>query len=330
MPVADINPDAAILLMLLADDQAAQIVEELSPREIEMLGKAMVALNEVGSDAAEGALNRFVESARNHSVLRIDGTERARSVLTKALGDGRGDAVMAKLVPAAPMAQIAPLKWMRDEDIVAVIEREHAQVGAAILADVEPDRAAQLMQALTPARQEDVVRRMARLGSIGPLAIEELTRLLGDGATKVAPVAVERSARVTAAAAVLSKMAKPLDQQLLRAIGKRDKALAQDIADEMFVFADVLKLDTKNLSAVVRAVDAAVLVLAMRTMSDPERERMLAGLSARAADTIRDELAEAAPVALSDVESAQKAIVGIVRQMENDGALQTGGGAAYV
>jgi flagellar motor switch protein FliG len=328
--VADINPDAAILLMLLADDQAAQIVEELSPREIEMLGKAMVALNEVGSDEAEGALNRFVESARNHSALRVDGAERARSVLTKALGDDRGDAVMAKLTPATPTAQLTPLKWMRDEEIIAVIENEHPQIGAAILADVEPERGALLMQGLSPARQEDLVRRMTRLGNIGPIAIEELARFLGDGASKPAPVPVERSARVSAAAAILSKMPKPTDQALLRAIGKRDKVLAQDIADEMFIFADVLKLDAKNLSAVVRAVDATVLVLAMRTMTEAEREKMLAGLSARAADTIRDELAEAAPVALAEVESAQKAIVGIVRQMENDGSLQIGENAAYV
>jgi flagellar motor switch protein FliG len=326
----DINPDAAILLMLLADDQAARIVEELSPREIELLGKAMVGLSEVGSDEAEGALNRFVESARSHSSLRVDGTERARSVITKALGDDRGDAVMAKLAPAAPTAQLTPLKWMRDEEILAVIEAEHPQVGAAILADVEPERAAALMADLTPATQEDLVRRMARLGHIGPVAIEELARLLGDGANKPAPVPVERSARVTAAAAILSKMPKPTDQALLRAIGKRDKALAQDISDEMFVFADVLKLSAKNLATVMRAVDADVLVLAMRTLSESEREAMLAGLSARAADTIRDELTEAAPVAVAEVESAQKAIVGIVRQMENDGSLQIGGNAAYV
>lgn len=328
--MAEINPDAAILLMLLADDQAAQIIGELSPREIEMLGKAMVGLSEVGSDEAEGALNRFVEAARNHSVMRVDGTERARSVLTKALGDGRGDAVMAKLAPGAPTAQIIPLKWMRDEDIIAVIEAEHPQVGAAILADVEPDRAAALMQGLPPALQEDVVRRMARLGPIGPIAVDELGRFLNEAATKPAPVPVERSARVTAAAAILGKMAKPADQALLRAIGKRDKALAQDIADEMFIFADVLKLNKKNLSAVVRAVDAGVLVLAMRTMNEVDRERMLAGLSARAADAIRDDLAEAAPVALADVEVAQKTIVGIVRQMENDGSIQIGRNADYV
>jgi flagellar motor switch protein FliG len=328
--MADINPDAAILLMLLAEDQAAQIVGELSPREIELLGKAMVSLNEVGSEDAEGALNRFVESARTHSSVRVDGAERARTVLTKALGDDRGDAVMAKLAPPTPSAQLTPLKWMRDEEIVAVIEREHPQVGAVVMGDVEPERAAVLMGKLSPALQEDLVRRMARTGPVGPLAIEELARLLGDGAAKPAPMPVERSARVTAAAAILSKMPKPTDQALLRAIGKRDKLLAQDIADEMFVFADVLKLDTKNLSAVVRAVDTSVLVLAMRTMSEAEREKMLAGLSARAADTIRDELAEAAPVALAEVEAAQKAIVGIVRQMENDGSLQIGGNAAYV
>ena len=171
---------------------------------------------------------------------------------------------------------------------------------------------------------------MTRMGNVGPIAIEELARLLGDGAAKPMPVAVERSARVTAAAAILNKMPKPTDQALLRAIGKRDKLLAQDIADEMFIFADVLKLDTKNLSTVVRAIDATILVLAMRTMTEAEREKMFAGLSARAADTIRDELAEALPVAIVQVEAAQKAIVGIVRRMESDGSLKIGGDASYV
>ena len=250
-----------------------------------MLGKAMVSLNEVGSEDAEGALNRFVESARTQSSMRVDGAERARTVLIKALGDDRGDAVMAKLAPPTPTAQLTPLKWMRDEEIVAVIEQEHPQVGAVIIGDVEPERAAVLMAKLAPALQEDLVRRMARTGPVGPLAIEELARFLGDGAAKPAPMPVERSARVTAAAAILSKMPKPTDQALLRAIGKRDKLLAQDIADEMFIFADVLKLDAKNLSAVVRAVDTSVLVLAMRTMSEAERERMLAGLSATGLST---------------------------------------------
>jgi len=328
--MADASPDAAILLMLLAEEQAAEIMSELDPREIEALGKAMVGLNEVGSEAAETALDRFVASAQAQGSLRVDGAERTRSVMTRALGDGRGDAIMAKVAPAMPTSQIVPLKWMRDEEILKVIDEEHPQVAAVILADLDPSRGAALMLALAPAIQEDLVRRMARMGHVGPFAIETLARHLGDRASRPAAVSVPRATRVTAAAALLSKMPKPADQALLRAIGKRDKVLAQDIADEMFVFADVLKLSAKNLATVMRAVDAAVLVLAMRTLDEADRALMLAGLSARAADSIRDELAEAAPVALSEVEAAQKAIVGIVRQMENDGALQLAGNAAYV
>ena len=329
--MADADPDAAILLMLLAEEQAAQIVGELSPREIEKLGQAMVGLSEVGSDAAEGALNRFVASAQEANGLRVDGAAKARTVFSRALGDGRGDALVARLSPAAVKARITPLKWMRDEDVLIFIESEHPQVGAVILSDVEPERAAALMLKLAPARQEDLVRRMARMGVVAAIAIEELSAQLAACNTRPSPVAVARSARVSAAAQILSKMPKPADHALLRAIGKRDKALAQDIADEMFVFTDVLKLDAKNLSAVTRAIDASVLVLAMRTLSEADREKMLGGLSARAADSIRDELAEAQPVAVAEVEAAQKAIVGIVRQMENDGSLTLGAGnAAYV
>jgi flagellar motor switch protein FliG len=328
--MADANPDAAILLMLLEEEQAAKIVGELNPREVEALGKAMVGLREVGSEEAEAALNRFVASAQAQGAMRVDGAGRVRSVLSMALGDGRSDAVMAKLAPAAPTSQVIPLKWMHDDEILAVILCEHPQVAAAILADLEPERAAALMFALTPIVQEDLVRRITRMRHIGPIAIEELARMLGDRATKPVPLAVNRATRVTAAAAILGKMPKPTDQALLRAIGKRDKGLAQDISDEMFIFADVLKLSTKNLATVMRAVEADILVRAMRSLSEAERELMLAGLSARAADTIRDELSESAPIALAEVDSAQKTIVATVRQMENDGSLQIAGNAAYV
>lgn len=326
--MADTDPDAAILLMLLAEEQAAQIVGELSPGEIETLGKSMVALTDVEADAAESALNRFVASAQAQTGLRVDGTARARTVLSQALGSGPGDAVMARIAPVAPRAQVAALAWMHDEDVLAVIEAEHPQIGAFILTDLDPRRAAALVLKLAPSDQEILVRRMARLGPVDARWMACLGQHLSARAPSVVAPVSDRSARVSATAAVLASMPKPADQALLRAIAKRDKMLAQEISDEMFVFADVLKLDAKSLSAVVRAVDAPILVLAMRSLNMSERDKLLAGLSARAADAIRDELAEAQPAALAEVEAAQKAIVAIVRRMEGEGSLQLGGGAA--
>jgi len=329
--MADPSPDAAILLMLLAEDQAAQIVGELNPREVEMLGKAMVALSEVGSADAEVALDRFVASARAQTAVKVDGTERTRTVLTRALGDAPGEAVMARIAPPVPSAQIAPLKWMRDSEIVAVLRTEHPQVAAAILSDVEPERAAQLMVELEPALQDEIVRRMVRMGPVAPFALDALIAMLGERTRQPTADPADATQRIGTAAAILSKMPKPVPDAILKLIGKRDKGLAQALSDEMFVFGDILKLDAKTLALVMRAVDAEVLALAIKPLSDSERELMLAGLSQRAAQTIRDDIEERGPVALAEVEAAQKAIVAVVRQLESEGALQLGGGdAAYV
>lgn len=328
--MADIEPDAAILLMLLDDEQAAQIVSELSPQEVEKLGKAMIGLSEVGAKEAESALARFVVTAQQESSLAVDGAERTRSVFAKALGDQQSSAVMGRLRPAAPRGQLTPLKWIADDDLVALVEEEHPQVGAVIIADADPDRAARIMLSLRPEMQEDIVRRLARMKPVDPIAVEELSRLIGERVARPAPAKTDRAVRITSTAAILSRMPKPADQALLRAVGKRDKILMQDLSDEMFVFTDVLKLSAKALSQVVRAVEADVLALAMRPLNAAARESLLAGLSARAADTIRDELAEGSPVAMSAVELAQKTIVASVRRMEADGTLTLGQEANYV
>lgn len=322
------DADSAILLMLLAEDQAASVVAELAPDEIERLANAMADLGEVVADDAQGALDRFVAEARSHALNDIDGAGRTRRLLAEALGP-RGDVVFAR--DAGNSERLAPLKWMRDDEILIVLAEEHPQAGAVILADLPAPRAARLLARLPAALQEELVARMARLDAVTPLALEVLTTLLETRAARPAPPPVDRDMRISGAAAVLSKMQRPADQKLIQSLGKRDKALARRIADEMFVFADVPRLDAKSLGVVVRAIDAEVLALALKGAPPAMRETLLGVLSQRAAEAIRDEIDERGPVPLTEVEAAQKQIVATVRRMEREGALDLGGGdQAYV
>jgi flagellar motor switch protein FliG len=93
----------------------------------------------------------------------------------------------------------------------------------------------------------------------------------------------------------------------------------------MFVFEDLGQLDTKALGAILRNVDADKIALAVKGASDVLGDKMLSTLSARAAETIRDDMADMGAVKRSEVEEAQKAVIAIARQMAASGEITLGG-----
>ena len=327
----DVNTDAAILLMLLSEPQAASIVAELSPDEIERVGSAMSSLSRLDAVDAESALDRFVVQARKAKSVDVDGLQKAEAILGQALGEQRTATIIGKFRVPSAHQQVATLRWLSTDALVDFIVGEHPQVGAAILTDLPPARAAMVLAALPTGMQDDLVHRVSKLGSVASVAYEMLDDVLSHMANGQ-PTPADPANGVSAAAAIVSKLPRPADQVLLKALGKRDKQLAQTISDEMFVFADVPALPTRDRSNVVRAIDTEVLTLALKGLPSEQRELMLAGLSQRAAQAIRDEIEDRGPVPLAEVEAAQKQIVAVVRRMERDGAIELGGSgdSAYV
>lgn len=318
-------PSAAILMMLLEEEEAAEVLRHLDPEEVRQLGGAMYAAAEADEQAVGGALARFVVGSREVSALAPGADRKIRTVMVEALGDVRADNLLSSIAPRQNGKMLEMLGWIDPQIIADVIAIEHPQVGAVIISALTADMAADAVAGLDPARQADLLYRAARLQSVRTEALADLEAVLTeavDTRRKASHVDLGGEGNV---AKIVNSLSRPAGENLLRLLRKKDKLLAEAVEEEMFVFEDLNRLDVKSLGAVLRGIDAAILAIALRGTEAALMDRFLATMSARAADTIRDELAETAPVKREEVDAARKSIIAVARSMAASGEIVLGG-----
>lgn len=322
---------AAILMLLLEDKQAADILRHLDPEEVRQLGSEMYGAAEADEAKVCLALGRFVAGSREVSALTPGSDRKIRNVMAQALGDDRADTLLSAIAPQPRSDMLERLRWMEPATLGGLIAAEHPQVGAVLVSMMPAEIAAQALADLPADRQADLIWRAARVGAVQTEAIDDLDALLAEAeAAHTQGDAVEIGGHGDVAK-IVNQMPRSLGEEVLKLVRKKDKQLAAAIEDEMFVFADLNQLDTKSLGTVLRGVEATTLALALKGADIALADRFLATMSARAADTIRDELAEMAPVKREEVEAARKAIVAEARAMAAAGEIMLGGaGDDYV
>lgn len=317
---------AAVLMMLVGDEEAAAILQKLEPDEVRQLGKAMFAVADVAEPQVEDVLDEFVGKAKDKNTIGFDPRPQITTMMTKALGADKAENVLSRITPREEACGIELLDWLDASEIAALVCDEHPQIAAVVLANVEPGIAGQVIEQLPDAMQADVVHRIATLGPISGEAIEMLRDLLarrtGGGR---APAAMQVGG-AKEAAAIMNATRKATEQRVMPKLAKISKETAKAIEEEMFVFEHLFGLDDKSMGTLLRGVEADVLVLAMKGVEEGQRGKFFGAMSARAADGIKDEMEARGPCKLSEVLEAQKTILGIARQMAKDGAIRLAGG----
>ncbi len=323
---------AAVLLMLFEEDEAAQILSRLEPEEVRQLGYAMYDVADVEVGEVNSALDQFVNKARGRTTIGYGATNHIRGAMHKALGPERADNMLARITPPTRSTKLAMLKWMEPTEIAAIIEQEHPQIMAIVLAHLEATVAATTLQLLPPEVQDDVVYRIATLGPVSAEALDELEQIFnaGPGPGRQSQTTTKRGG-TSEAAAIMNNIRKDHEVRIIKALNKRDRVVAQSIEDEMFVFENLLELADKDLGTLMRGVDSALLVVALKGSSDTLRVKILGCMSQRAAQSIQDEMDERGPMRLAEVLEAQKAIIAEARRLSEEGTIMLGGrGDDYV
>lgn len=321
---------AAVLMMLVGEEEAAAILQKLDPEEVRQVGKAMFAVADVGEDQVGDVLDDFVGRARDRTAIGFDPKPIIEGVMTRALGQEKADSVLARITPPEAACQIDLLDWMDAGEIAGMIEKEHPQIAAVVIANLDPTIAGQVLEMLPDAVQPDILHRVARLGPITPEAVETLRTMLA-GRTSAAT----QSAGVTLggtreAAKILSGARKTTEQRVMPKLFKIDRDVAKQIEEALFVFENLLDMDDKNLGTLIRNIDSDVLTRALKGVDEDIRARFLGCMSARAADGIRDEMEARGPMKLSEVLEAQKVIIQQARALAKDGTIMMGGDDDYV
>jgi flagellar motor switch protein FliG len=324
--------NSAILLLSVGEEEAAQVMKYLSPKEVQKIGQAMTKLEGITRDRIEQVLEAFHASAERQTSIGTNNDEYIRSVLVRALGDDKAAYLLDRIVSGGDASGIESLKLIDAQSVAELIRNEHPQIIASILVHLERDHASAVLAHLEEKTRNDVVLRIATLDSIQPNALRELNEVLANLLSGGEHVRKKALGGIRTAAEMLNFLATSVETQVLDAVKEHDSELAQKIIDEMFVFENLLDVDDRGIQALLREVQSESLIVALRGAPEALREKIFRNMSQRAAEMLRDDLEAKGPVRVAEVEAEQKEILKIVRRMSEEGTIVVGGKSedAYV
>ncbi|MEG1455152.1 MAG: flagellar motor switch protein FliG [Comamonas sp.] len=319
--------DAAILLMSLGEEEAAEVFKHLSPKEVQKLGETIARMRGVSREKVDFVINRFTDDAAAQSLLVNDASDYVRSVLRRALGEDKASLLIDRILQGGDVSGIESLKWMDPLSVAELLRGEHPQIVAAILVHLEYEQSAAVLMQLPERFRSEVVLRVATLEGIQPTALKDLNEVLFKvlaGGDKVRKTSL---GGVKTAAEIINQLGGNADVAVLDTIRNYDVDLAQKIMDKMFVFDDLVKLDDRSLQLVLREVASETLIVALKGGTMEVRDKILANMSMRASEALREDLESRGPMRLSEVEAQQKEILKVVRRLAEEGQVTIGGAA---
>lgn len=319
--------NAAVMVMLMEDGQAAQVLSRLDPDELRLLGEKMCALGEIGPDLIANAIGGFVAKTQKLGIVAHDRIGQVRSLMTQAVGEIKADNLMQRILPDQPQSSPLELaRWLSPQALVPLVKGEHPQTIAVLLVQLDPEVAAEVLHGLPQDIQPQVVHRIATLGPVSPDAIVMLEELLTQRIDECHGSSALMIGGPREAAEIINSSGKAMEKRVMPEIAKLDKALAKEIESEMFKFEHLFVLDPQSMGSLLREVDNDTLIDALKGITEEEREYFFRAMSSRAADGVKDEIAARGRVRLADVVAAQKEVVAAARRLAADGAIAFGSG----
>ena len=266
--------DAAILLMSLGEEQAAEVFKHLAPKEVQRLGETIAKLRTVSRERVDSVLTRFDNDSGEHSMLVSDTNEYVKSVLRKALGDDKANLLIDRILQGSDVSGIESLRWMDAGSVAELLRNEHPQIVAAILVHLDFDQASSVLKQFTERQRNEVLIRIATLDGIQPTALKDLNEVMsrvlagGDGLKKASMGGAKTAAEI------INMMGSSVETSVLDYIREADGDLAQKIMDNMFTFDDLMKVDDKGMQALLREVQSESLIIALKGATPELREKI--------------------------------------------------------
>jgi flagellar motor switch protein FliG len=318
--------DAAILLMSLGEEEAAEVFKHLGPKEVQRLGETIARMKSVPRERFTKVLDKFDTVAQDQNMLVNDTDEYVKSVLRKALGDDKANLLIDRILQGSDVTGIESLKWMDAQSVAELLRNEHPQIVAAIVVHLEVDQAADVLKLMTERQRNEVLVRVATLDGIQPMALKDLNDVMSKVLAGGDRMKKANLGGVKSAAEILNLLGSAIETSVLDFVRESDNDLAQKIMDNMFVFDDLVNLDDKGIQSLMKEVQSESLVIALKGATPELRDKILKNMSTRAAETLREDLESRGPVRLSEVEAEQKEMLKIVRRLADEGQIVLGGG----
>ncbi|MFQ3232272.1 flagellar motor switch protein FliG [Reinekea sp.] len=316
---------AAMLLMSVGEQDAAEVLKHMGPKEVQRVGTAMSTMPEVKQEQIEGVVRMFLEEVGGQTSLGMGANEYIKNMLTQALGEDKAAGLIDRILLGGNTTGLDTLKWMEPRAVADIIRNEHPQIQTIVIAYLEPDQSSEILAQFPEKVRLDIIMRVAALESVQPSALQELNAILEKQFSASAGTQAQTLGGVKTAAEIMNFLESGVEAEIMDGIKEVDEDLATEISDLMFVFDNLIDVDDRGIQGLLREVSTDSLKIALRGADSDLADKILGNMSKRAAEILRDDMEAMGPVKVSEVEIAQKEILGIARRMSDAGEIALGG-----
>lgn len=322
---------AAMLLLMLGEEQAAKVLKFVDPADVEKIGTAMAAMGDVDNEKAELLVDDFHSALASESSIGVSAPGYVRKILTSSLGEDTGTTLADKLLGSEETLELGALRWREPEVLMEMLKDEHPQIIAITLAHLDQEQAGQVLKCFKPEVQEGLVLRIANMNKIPQAAIRQLQSVLQKKLSLTGSLKNNVLDGAMAAANIMNALDSESEARILENIAKTNEPLSVRIQDLMFVFDNLIKLGDKEIQLLLREVGSDTLPVALKGANDALTNKLLGNMSKRAKEMLLEDMEARGPIKLSEVEAAQKEILVIVRKLAEGGQIElSSGGDEYV
>jgi len=322
---------SAVIMLLLGEQQAADVIRFMSPREVNAVGTAMVGVADLSQDLVNLVLDDFVSTIKTQTNLGLGTPGYVENVFRRALGDEKAATVLGKIMPPASSKGLEILQWMDAKSIGEMVSKEHPQVIAIILSVLEHDIAAQVLGYIPDTKRAEIIQRVASLDTVQPSAMAELEGIMAEQFTNSSSAKAASLGGVETAAQIMNFANVAIESSVMSGVSDLDQELASLIQDKMLTFENMAEIDNRGMQTLLRSIEQDMLMSALRGADEVTKDKFLSNMSERARDLLVDDMEAKGPIRVSEVEAAQKGIMQIARKLSDDGEIMlAGAGEAFV
>ena len=316
---------AAVLLLLLGEQEAANIIKYMDPKEVQRIGAAMVSAADMSQEAVNYVLDEFVSTLKGQSSLGLGTSDYVEDVLKRALGEDKAASVMGRILPGQASKGLDILKWMDARAISDMVRNEHPQVIAIILSVLEFEVAADVLSFLPQQIRPEIMQRVAALETVQPAAMLELENIMKKQFSNNSSARSSSVGGVKQAAKIMNFVKVDMESQIMEGLSNLDEDIMLQIQDNMFTFENLVDVDNRAIQTIMRNVDQDLLMTALKGATEFVKEKFFDNMSSRARVMFIDDMEAKGPLRISDVEDAQKNIMRTARKLSDAGELVLAG-----
>jgi flagellar motor switch protein FliG len=313
---------AAILLVQLGRERAAEVLGKLTEAEVESITGEIARLDLISAAETDAVLTEFRDMMTARAHMAQGGLSYAHQLLEESLGAERAAEIMERLNAAAVQMPFQFLHRADPAQVRSFIAEEHPQVIAVVLAHMPADKASLLLSGLPPEQQAKVAHRIAVMDRTAPDIIRSVESVLERRlSSMLQPAEVSRVGGMDPLVNIINRSDRSTERQIVEGLEALDQELADEVRSRMFMFEDIVTLDDRSVQQVLRQVETDVLATALKGVAQSVRDKVTSNLSERAAENLLDEIQVLGPVRLSQVEEAQQGVIRTIRELEEQGQI---------